>query len=883
MKLQDGDRIAVIGAGPAGTFFALTAWDIATRKGMKISVAIFDGKDFVQPGPPGCNLCAGVISETLSEKLHKMGIRLPSDRVQMEVEDYLLSTRHYDICLHRRRRSFPIYTVFRGNGPRDRSSRENISFDDYLLNLCQSKGIRVIREMVTEMTIPPDSATPIALRYGSDSDRFDADLVVVACGLNTRFLSKLSQLDFGYKPPSQVYTCQAEIPIPGDYIQSKIGRKITTLALDISKVRFAAFTPKKEHLTVTVIGKSDVGLTELKAVLDHPQVRDEFLKGISTPKNFCFCRPKIAVSAARNVFTDRLVVIGDAAFSRYYKNGIESAFDTAGAAALCALEHGIGREDFGKHYLNREIRTIKVSSFYGRILFRFFDVAFKSHLLSATLISLLSHRPKSSTAQRMSAVLWSLFTGNKAYQKIVVQLCHPRLQARLTLEMILVILRKLLYRRGALRDGKALLCEVDSLGPLGEGETVVIIGGGPGGVGCALALKKFAQEKGIGLHIVIYEGKDFETHPHYNQCVGVLSPPIVDIIEKELGIPFPHHLKQRKITGYVLHSKHQSLLLSGENEASLSVRRVTFDRYMLNQAIEHGIEVVQSRVTDLEIGEEGVMVYSETDNRRADVVVGAFGLDDGTARIFERISRYRQPRYLNSIVSKIHPGEDIVTNFENNIHAFLPPVRGIEFGAITPKKNHLTINVAGARVTADSLRDFLNFNEVLEVLPPRTTWDPEALSFFKGRFPIRVARGFYGDRFVIIGDAAGLLRPFKGKGVNTALLTGMRAANTMLNVGISKAAFGNFLAKCRDITDDLPYGKVMRWLALKIAHWRILDPIMIVARDNYKLERALFNSVSAHETFKVIFHQILDLKLFLLVFRSAVLHRIKRTSQPNAP
>jgi len=123
---------------------------------------------------------------------------------------------------------------------------------------------------------------------------------------------------------------------------------------------------------------------------------------------------------------------------------------------------------------------------------------------------------------------------------------------------------------------------------------------------------------------------------------------------------------------------------------------------------------------------------------------------------------------------------------------------------VTPKKNHLTINVAGAKVTADSLHTFLNMPELRKVLPPTTTWNPNDIAYFKGKFPNRVAQHFYGDRYVIIGDAAGLLRPFKGKGVNTGILTGMRAARTILDVGISRRAFEDFSAKCRDITADLP-------------------------------------------------------------------------------
>ncbi len=83
---------------------------------------------------------------------------------------------------------------------------------------------------------------------------------------------------------------------------------------------------------------------------------------------------------------------------------------------------------------------------------------------------------------------------------------------------------------------------------------IVIIGGGPGGSACALALQRKAAELGKSIVITLIEGKQFLDEKHYNQCVGVLSPPLPDLLESDLGIPFPMHLCQVDIQGYVLHS-----------------------------------------------------------------------------------------------------------------------------------------------------------------------------------------------------------------------------------------------------------------------------------------------------------------------------------------
>src|SRR5450759_1456291 len=98
------------------------------------------------------------------------------------------------------------------------------------------------------------------------------------------------------------------------------------------------------------------------------------------------------------------------------------------------------------------------------------------------------------------------------------------------------------------------------LGPLTNGGTAVVIGGGPGGTATAISLKQGAQSLGRNIHVVLVEGKQFSGEQHHNQCAGVLSSPIADILENELGIPFPHHLTQCTITGYVLHTPRRQIV-----------------------------------------------------------------------------------------------------------------------------------------------------------------------------------------------------------------------------------------------------------------------------------------------------------------------------------
>ncbi len=863
---RDGMSIAVIGGGPAGSFFALNALRISREMGIDCKVTILNGKDFERPGPAGCNMCAGVISETLYQKLTDWGIEIPEEVVQSKIEGYVLETRYLKYPLLHPLREKKIHTVFRGSGPISSSDTEIVSFDSYLLNLARETGAEIINCLVNAISLPEEDTGKINLACSRQSEKFhiSADVIVGASGLNSTLANKFSNLHFGYRPPKSLKMYQAELEMDPQKIKSIFGNSIFIFALGIKNIQFAALIPKVRYITLSIITKGNARKEDISAFLSHSRIREKFPEEFHVAKERCFCLPKINIASSRKPYADRIVIIGDASISRYYKNGIESAFLSAQLGSEAIFHHGYSEEALKKHYFYPLRKQIGNDNRYGHLLFKIFDLISTYGSLAQIFLLVASESKRDEPRQIAQEILWDLFTGNNPYKKIFFKFLKPALQFELVKTTFLYHFGKKIKENlsNTGKEKQAITSMSSRRGPLKSGQKVAIIGGGPAGVSCAISLKNLAAQKGKDIEVSLYEGKKFAGGKHYNQCAGVLSPPIKDILENYLQVPFPHHLVQKVIGGYILHTDSSRIILEEQEEPAFALRRITFDEYMMDEAKKRGVNIINARITDLEFNEDSVMIYSESGSGKADVVVGAFGLDEGSIKLMESATKYKAPRYLKTVVTKIHPGMDFMEKFGTRIHAFLPPIKEIEFGGIVPKGNHLTVIIAGEAVTSRSLDAFFKHPEVRSVLPENLDDIVKDLYYFKGKFPISIASRFYGNRYICLGDSAGLVRPFKGKGINSGFMTGFYAARVMMEYGISRKRLSYFTEDLKEIQDDLIYGRVLRGLTKFASNRRLIDPILKLAEREPALKSALFHCVSANKNFKEIFKDSITLKIF---------------------
>ena len=430
-----GSTIAIIGGGPAGTFFTHFAARYAKESGIDVSIKIFDRKNFCMKGPQGCNMCAGVISENLFNKLEEEEIQIAQYCVQRKIEAYSFVTPDDWVSLHHPvPEHIPrIVTVFRGNGPLLSSYEDNVSFDDFLLNHVQNQGAEVIPEIIKELKLSPKQGGPVKVIYGEGASRIECevDLVVGAFGVNTGMMERLGKMNFGYKPPKTVRTCQCEIMLSNDHIERVFGNRVFVFALGNKDIKFASITPKAGYVTVNLVGRTDLTRNNLIDFLNHQAVRKLMPKEWEIPKSFCTCISKIPVSYAKHPFADRVVILGDASISRTYKSGIEAAFNMAKLSAYSAFKNGISERAFMNGYFKPAKRLLARDNVYGIVMLKINDYISSKRWMANTQIKMIKSEKDLKTANQINEILWNMLTGNVPYKEIFFKALNLHLISRI--------------------------------------------------------------------------------------------------------------------------------------------------------------------------------------------------------------------------------------------------------------------------------------------------------------------------------------------------------------------------------------------------------------------------------------------------------------------
>jgi flavin-dependent dehydrogenase len=407
--LAEGAQIAVVGGGPAGSFFSIHLLEAARRAGRQLAVTIYEPKSFAVQGPGGCNKSAGILSPPLLANLQRSGLILPPQVQMGHIERFILHLRGQISCVPSSGPQLPV-TTYRGSGPLRADMQDSISFDGWLLAEALSRGATLVSEPVIQVTLAP-TRPQVQTPAGSHA----ADLVVLATGVNS---SPPALIGVDYQPPRTETMAQGELlwthPPPGG------GPGTTHVFLDgLPGLFFAAFVPKGPYVSLSILGEH-LPTGSVRRFLARPEL------AACSQLRLCGCRPQIAVGPAQQFFADRFVAVGDAAVTRLYKDGIGSAFLTARAAAHTALLRGVAAEDFAIGYAPT-CQALYQDNRFARWLFDLWLGLQRSPRLGRALFRALDGEAGlPATRWHWRWAVWAILTGGASYRAACRKLLNPR-------------------------------------------------------------------------------------------------------------------------------------------------------------------------------------------------------------------------------------------------------------------------------------------------------------------------------------------------------------------------------------------------------------------------------------------------------------------------
>ena len=417
-SLSNGSRVAVVGGGPSGSFFAFFLLKMAAAIDLDIEVDIYDPRSFSHCGPAGCNHCGGIVSESLVQILAAEGINLPPSVVQRGIESYIVHMDVGSVAIQNQVGEQRIAALYRGNGPRESCESPWESFDGYLQKLAVQRGARVVRKLITDI----DWRSGYPWLQFADQAELKYHLVTVATGVNSNFLKLLDDMPAGFELPrtTRAYVC--EFKSSEDEILRILGNSVHAFLLPIPRLEFAAIIPKGEFATVVMLG-DDLDDEVVHAFLKDPAVLRCF--PTNALPSVCSCAPLVNMGARKKPYGDRIVLVGDSGVTRLYKDGIGAAFRTGKAAATTAVFQGVSEEAF-KHGFWPTCQSITRDNAIGKVMFGTTGILKHLTFLRNVILRMTAREQMDpSKKPHMSLLLWNMFTGSAPYTEIFLGALHP--------------------------------------------------------------------------------------------------------------------------------------------------------------------------------------------------------------------------------------------------------------------------------------------------------------------------------------------------------------------------------------------------------------------------------------------------------------------------
>ncbi|MGH7411682.1 MAG: geranylgeranyl reductase family protein, partial [Candidatus Methylomirabilis sp.] len=350
---------------------------------------------------------------------------------------------------------------------------------------------------------------------------------------------------------------------------------------------------------------------------------------------------------------------------------------------------------------------------------------------------------------------------------------------------------------------------------------VLVIGGGPAGLYAAYCLAK------AGRRVAVFEEHSEIGRPLH--CTGLLA------VESFSRFTLPQDSILGTLRSARLHSPSGHLLsLASAQDETVVLDRPSFDRGLADQAVKAGVDLfLGHRIKTLHRVRGGVVAGSSSSN-------GGGRLTRGALVVLATGAAYHLHRDLGlGLPSRFVQTAQVEVDFNNDdtdveVH-FGQEIAPESFAWIVPFKrggaSKARIGLLASRDAGGYLDRFLRSPKVASRVLPGRPWH-----YRRRPIPLRPIQRTYAERVLVVGDAAGIVKPTTGGGIYYGLLTAELAATTAAEALAAGDCSPRFLGRYQAawqsaIASEIRTGSLFRCYASRLSDAQIDEAFRLAGSD----------------------------------------------------